>query len=122
MIRVLLIDDEELVRFGLGTVLEAAGDFEVVGEAGSGAGGSPAARELTPDLMLVDTRMPVLDGLAETKQPPQFAVLTTFYLDEYVYAALAAGPQAFCSRTLRRGRPPRPCGRWPRGRRRSSPR
>ena len=109
MIRVLLVDDEELVRFGLRTVLEAAGDFEVVGEAGNGAEGVRAARELTPDVVLVDIRMPVLDGLAATEQilalpePPQVAVLTTFYLDEYVYAALAAGAAGF----LLKDTPPR---------------
>ena len=87
-IRVLLVDDEELVRFGLRTVLEAAGGFEVVGEAGDGAAGVRAARELRPDVVLIDIRMPVLDGLAATRQilaepqPPQVAVLTTFHVDE----------------------------------------
>src|SRR4029450_10185796 len=66
-IRVLLVDDEELVRFGLRTVLEAAGDFTVVGEAGNGADGVAAARELRPDVVLMDIRMPVMDGLAATK-------------------------------------------------------
>ena len=109
MIRVLLVDDEELVRFGLRTVLEAAGDFEVVGEAGNGAEGVRAARELTPDVVLVDIRMPVLDGLAATRQilaqpdPPQVAVLTTFHVDDYVYAALAAGAAGF----LLKDTPPR---------------
>src|SRR5689334_23527876 len=91
-IRVLIVDDEELVRFGLRTVLEAAGDFEVVGEAGDGAAGVKAARELRPDVVLTDIRMPGTDGLTATEQilslpdPPQVAVLTTFHLDEYVYA------------------------------------
>jgi len=108
-IRVLLVDDEELVRFGLRTVLEAAGDFEVVGEAGNGADGVAAARELKPDVVLTDIRMPVMDGLAATKQllalpdPPQVAVLTTFHVDEYVYAALAAGAAGF----LLKDTPPR---------------
>jgi DNA-binding NarL/FixJ family response regulator len=108
-IRVLIVDDEELVRFGLRTVLEAAGDFEVVGEAGNGADGVAAARELQPDVVLTDIRMPVLDGLAATKQllalphPPQVAVLTTFHVDEYVYAALAAGAAGF----LLKDTPPR---------------
>ena len=108
-IRVLLVDDEELVRFGLRTVLEAAGDFEVVGEAGNGADGVRAARELRPDVVLTDIRMPVLDGLAATRQllalpnPPQVAVLTTFHVDEYVYAALAAGAAGF----LLKDTPPR---------------
>jgi DNA-binding NarL/FixJ family response regulator len=108
-IRVLIVDDEELVRFGLRTVLEAAGDFEVVGEAGNGADGVAAARELEPDVVLTDIRMPVMDGLAGTKQllalpkPPQVAVLTTFHVDEYVYAALAAGAAGF----LLKDTPPR---------------
>jgi DNA-binding NarL/FixJ family response regulator len=108
-IRVLIVDDEELVRFGLRTVLEAAGDFQVVGEAGNGADGVAAARELEPDVVLTDIRMPVMDGLAATKQllalpnPPQVAVLTTFHVDEYVYAALAAGAAGF----LLKDTPPR---------------
>ncbi|MGY1601851.1 response regulator transcription factor [Geodermatophilus sp. SYSU D00815] len=108
-IRVLLVDDEELVRFGLRTVLEAAGDFEVVGEAGDGAAGVAAARELRPDVVLTDIRMPGTDGLTATKQilalpdPPQVAVLTTFHVDEYVYAALAAGAAGF----LLKDTPPR---------------
>jgi DNA-binding NarL/FixJ family response regulator len=109
MISVLLVDDEELVRFGLRTVLEAAGDFTVVGEAGNGADGVAAAAELRPDVVLMDIRMPVMDGLTATEQilalpdPPQVAVLTTFHVDEYVYAALAAGAAGF----LLKDTPPR---------------
>ena len=108
-IRVLLADDDELVRFGLRTVLESAGGFDVVGETGDGAAAVRAARELRPDVVLMDIRMPVLDGLAATRQvlalpdPPQVAVLTTFHLDEYVYAALAAGAAGF----LLKDTPPR---------------
>jgi DNA-binding NarL/FixJ family response regulator len=108
-IRVLLVDDEELVRFGLRTVLEAAGDFTVVGEAANGLAGVHAVQELRPDVVLMDIRMPVLDGLSATEQilalphPPQVAVLTTFHLDEYVYGALAAGAAGF----LLKDTPPR---------------
>jgi DNA-binding NarL/FixJ family response regulator len=108
-VRVLLVDDEELVRFGLRTVLEAAGDFEVVGEAGDGAAAVREAQALRPDVVLIDIRMPVLDGLAATRQilalpsPPQVCVLTTFHVDEYVYAALAAGAGGL----LLQGTPPR---------------
>ena len=108
-IRVLLVDDEALVRFGLRTVLESAGDFEIVGEAEDGAAGVRAARTLRPDVVLIDIRMPVMDGLAATRQiltlpdPPQVAVLTTFHLDEYVYAALAAGAAGY----LLKDTPPR---------------
>ena len=109
MITVLLVDDEELVRFGLRTVLESAGDFTVVGEAGTGADGVAAAHRLQPDVVLIDIRMPVLDGLSATRRilalphPPQVAVLTTFHADEYVYAALAAGAAGF----LLKDTPPR---------------
>src|SRR3954467_9002277 len=109
MIRVLLVDDEELVRFGLRTVLEAAGDFEVVGEAGDGAAGVRAAEALRPGGVLMGFRRPVRDGLAATREilalsdPPQVAVLTTFHADEYVYAALAAGAAGF----LLKDTPPR---------------
>jgi DNA-binding NarL/FixJ family response regulator len=108
-ITVLLVDDEELVRFGLRTVLEASGDFTVVGEAANGLAGVQAARDLRPDVVLIDIRMPVMDGLAATRQilalpnPPQVAVLTTFHVDEYVYAALAAGAAGF----LLKDTPPR---------------
>ncbi|WP_231486818.1 response regulator transcription factor [Candidatus Blastococcus massiliensis] len=103
------MDDEELVRFGLRTVLESAGGFEVVGEAGNGADGVRAAGELAPDVVLIDIRMPGMDGLTATERilaaprPPQVAVLTTFHVDEYVYGALAAGAAGF----LLKDTPPR---------------
>jgi DNA-binding NarL/FixJ family response regulator len=108
-ITVLLVDDEELVRFGLRTLLEAAGDFTVVGEAANGLAAVHAVQELRPDVVLMDVRMPVKDGLSATREilalphPPQVAVLTTFHADEYVYAALAAGAAGF----LLKDTPPR---------------
>jgi DNA-binding NarL/FixJ family response regulator len=108
-IRVLLVDDEELVRFGLRTILELADGLEVVGEAADGAEAVSAVRTLHPDVVLMDIRMPRVDGLAATRQilarpdPPKVAVLTTFHLDEYVFAALEAGASGF----LLKDTPPR---------------
>ena len=108
-IRVLLVDDEELIRFGLRTVLESAGDIEVVGEAADGAAALAAANQLRPDVVLIDIRMPRVDGLSATRSilarpdPPKVAVLTTFHLDEYVFAALDAGASGF----LLKDTPPR---------------
>jgi DNA-binding NarL/FixJ family response regulator len=109
VIRVLLVDDEELVRFGLRTVLESVGGFVVVGEASDGAAGVKAARMLKPDVVLTDIRMPGMDGLEATRRilampdPPRVAVLTTFHVDEYVHAALAAGAAGY----LLKDTPPR---------------
>ena len=100
-IRVLLVDDQSLLRLGFRMVLEAEPDIEVVGEAGDGAMGVMMTRSLQPDVVLMDVRMPVLDGIQATRQivasgsPARILVLTTFDLDEYVYAALRAGASGF---------------------------
>ena len=108
-IRVLLVDDEELVRFGLRTVLESDDGIEVVGEAADGIHAVTAVRTLHPDIVLMDIRMPRMDGLAAARQilshpdPPKVAILTTFHLDEYVFAALEAGASGFLLKDI----PPR---------------
>jgi DNA-binding NarL/FixJ family response regulator len=100
-IRVLLADDQELVRAGFRMILETQADIEVVGEAGDGVEAVAATRRLGPDVVLMDIRMPNLDGLQATKQVTatgsrsRVLILTTFDLDEYVYQALAAGASGF---------------------------
>jgi len=103
MIRVLLADDQALVRAGFRSLLEDEDDIEVVGEAGDGAQALELARSLRPDVVLMDIRMPVLDGLAATRRIAadqalagvRVLVLTTFELDEYVFEALSAGASGF---------------------------
>ncbi len=101
MIRVLLVDDQSLVRAGFRMILKAEAGIEVVGEAGDGAEAVTRAQELTPDVILMDIRMPVLDGIEATRRivtsesSPRVLVLTTFDLDEYVYGALRAGASGF---------------------------
>ncbi len=109
MIKVLLVDDEELIRFGLRAVLDAQPDLEVVGEAADGAEALGLVRSLRPDVVLMDVRMPGLDGLAATRailrgtdRPPKILVVTTFEADDYVYEALRAGADGFL---LKRSRP-----------------
>ena len=100
-IRVLVADDQVLVRTGLRTILEDAGGIDVVGEAADGTEAVERAARLGPDVVLMDVRMPRLDGIAATKQirarprAPRVLVLTTFDLDEYVYAGLRAGASGF---------------------------
>ena len=100
-IRVLLVDDQSLLRLGFRMVLEAQPDIEVVGEAGDGAQAVAMTRSLHPDVVLMDVRMPVLDGIQATRQivasgsVARILVLTTFNLDEYVFAALRAGASGF---------------------------
>ena len=98
--RILIVDDQALVRAGFRLVLESVADFEVAGEAGDGEEAVDAARRLHPDVVLMDVRMPRLDGLEATRRilaasSPRVVMLTTFDLDEYVYAALQAGACGF---------------------------
>ena len=102
MIRVLLADDQALVRTGFRMILKAEPDIEVVGEASDGAQALDAARRLKPDVIAMDVRMPQMDGLEATRRiltgsygAPRILMLTTFDLDEYVYEALRAGASGF---------------------------
>ena len=104
MIRILIADDEALVRGGFRMILDAQPDFEVVGEAGDGADALSMAAALAPDLVLMDIRMPGLDGLETTRRllteaAPKVLILTTFDLDEYVYEAIRAGASGFLLKT-----------------------
>ncbi|NUR41080.1 MAG: response regulator transcription factor [Streptomyces sp.] len=108
-VTVLLVDDEPLVRAGLRAVLEAQPDIEVIGEAADGAAVIPLVRQLRPDVVAMDVRMPLLDGIEATRavlrtvaEPPKILVVTTFENDEYVYEALRAGADGFL---LKRARP-----------------
>ncbi len=106
-IRVLIADDQEMIRDGLVSLLSAAPDIEVVGQAGNGREAVTLTRDLGPDVVVMDIRMPVLDGLAATAEimggragdpdapGPRVLVLTTFDLDEYVYEALGIGASGF---------------------------
>jgi DNA-binding NarL/FixJ family response regulator len=103
MIRLVLADDQPLVRAGLRVLLTSGGDIEVVGEAGDGAEVLAVARSTKPDLVLMDVRMPVFDGIEATRRltadpaltAVRVLVLTTFDLDDYVFAALRAGASGF---------------------------
>jgi DNA-binding NarL/FixJ family response regulator len=99
--RLLIADDHHLVRSGLRAMLDVHDDLEVVGEAADGTAALAAAEELSPDVVLMDIRMPRLDGIEATRRlrarpgAPHVLVLTTFDLDEYVYEALRAGAGGF---------------------------
>ena len=126
-IRVLIADDQELVRTGFRAILNAEPDLDVVGEARDGREVIEAARRLRPEVVLMDIRMPNLDGIQATRRitaggdSPRVLILTTFDLDEYVYDALRPAPAGSCSKTpppttccrqSGSSPPARPC--WPR--------
>ena len=101
-ISVVIADDQELVRTGFRVILNSEPDIEVVGEAADGREAIEAAKQLGPDIVLMDIRMPVLDGIAATRRivtgpdsRPRVLILTTFDLDEYVYEALRSGASGF---------------------------
>ena len=108
-IRVLIADDQALVRSGFRLIVETRSDLEVVGEAEDGEAAVELTRELEPDVILMDVRMPGLDGIEATRRivaagsPARILVLTTFDLDEYVYAAVRAGASGFLLKDVRPG-------------------
>jgi DNA-binding NarL/FixJ family response regulator len=104
MIRVMVVDDQAMVREGFAALLSAQPDLTVVGDAANGADAVTASRRLDPDVILMDVRMPVMDGLAATVRildvppgatAPKVLILTTFDLDDYVFGALRAGASGF---------------------------
>jgi len=106
-VRVVIADDQALVRGGFRMILDAREDVEVVGEASDGAEAVALVEELAPDVVLMDVRMPELDGieatrrLAAAKSPARIIILTTHDLDEYVFAAVRAGASGFMLKDIR---------------------
>lgn len=106
-ITVLVADDQQLVRGGFTVMLDGEPGISVVGEAGNGQQAVVMARELRPTIVLMDIRMPIMDGLQASREiiastSAKILILTTFDADEYVYEALRSAPAASCSRTHRR--------------------
>ncbi len=101
-LRLLIADDQPLMRAGFRAVLEATGEMEVVAEAGDGVEAIRAARATRPDVILMDVRMPNLDGIEAIKQLPTYRVLvlTTFGLDQYIVEALRAGASGFITKDV----------------------
>ena len=102
MIRVLLVDDDELVRAGLAMILDAAEDIEVVGEAATGSEAVQVVRDKRPDIVLMDVKMPGMDGIEATRtissleeNPPRVVIVTTFETDEFLFRSLQAGASGF---------------------------
>lgn len=101
LIRVVLVDDQELVRTGFRMILNAEPDIDVVGEANDGEAAIAVVAESNPDVVLMDVRMPRMDGIESTRliggmeSPPRIVILTTFDIDDYVYEALRAGASGF---------------------------
>jgi DNA-binding NarL/FixJ family response regulator len=102
-IRVLVVDDQELLRTAFGSLIDAEDDMEVVGEAAEGAEAAPLATSASPDVIVMDVRMPTMDGIEATRRitasgedgTPRVLILTTFDLDEYVFEAMRAGASGF---------------------------
>ncbi len=119
-VRVLVADDQDLVRTGLSMILDAQPGIEVIGQAVDGTEAVAMARELRPDVCLFDIRMPGMDGIAATRElagpgvddPLAIVVITTFDLDEYVHGALKAGARGFLLKDAgpRTPGPGDPCG------------
>jgi DNA-binding NarL/FixJ family response regulator len=108
-VRVLIADDQDLVRGGFRMIIDSRDDLEVVGEAGDGIEAVALARSLQPDVILMDVRMPRMDGIEATRRlveagnPARVLILTTFDLDEAVFAALRAGASGFLLKNIRPG-------------------